>query len=296
LSLKVYLQEMKTLIDNALDYYLPPTEKFPKSIHQAMRHILFAGGKRLRPMLALSAGEMVGGTIENILPCACALELIHTYSLIHDDLPAMDNDDYRRGILTTHKKFGEAVAILAGDALLTEAFQLLSCEKVMKSFPPKVLIDVINEVALAAGSAGMIGGQVVDIESEGKEIDLPLIEYIHTHKTGALILTSVRMGAKLGGGKEDEIEALTRYGESVGLAFQITDDLLNIEGEKEEMGKSPGTDAAKCKATYPQLLGLSESRRRAEDLVSIAHAALEPFGSKAETLKEIATFIISRRY
>lgn len=296
MNLKAYLEEIKNLVDASLDQYLPPAEKFPKSVHQAMRHILFAGGKRVRPILALSAGEMVGGTINSILPCACALEFIHTYSLIHDDLPAMDNDDYRRGILTTHKKFGEAIAILAGDALLTEAFRLLSCEKVTKSFPPKVLIEVINEVALAAGSGGMIGGQVVDMESEGREIDLPLLEYIHTHKTGALILVSVRMGAKLGGGKAEEIEALTKYGESVGLAFQITDDLLNIEGKKEELGKNPGTDAAKSKATYPQLLGLSESKRRAEDLISSAHIALEPFGPKAETLKEIANFIISRRY
>jgi geranylgeranyl diphosphate synthase type II len=296
LNLNVYLQEMKNLIDAALDQYLPPAEKFPASLHQAMRHILFGGGKRLRPILALSAGDMVGGKISDILPCACALELIHTYSLIHDDLPAMDDDDYRRGILTTHKKFGEATAILAGDALLTEAFQLLSCEKVTKSFSPRVLIEVINELALASGSGGMIGGQVVDMESEGREIDLPLLEYIHTHKTGALILASVRMGVKLGGGGAKEVEALTRYGESVGLAFQITDDLLNIEGEKEEMGKTPGTDATKSKATYPQLLGLSESKRRSEDLITSACIALEPFGSRADILKEIATFIISRRY
>jgi geranylgeranyl diphosphate synthase type II len=296
LNLNGYLQEKKDLVDAVLNRYLPPAEKFPRSVHQAMRHILFAGGKRLRPVLALSAGELVGGNTHHILPCACALELIHTYSLIHDDLPAMDNDDCRRGILTTHKQFGEATAILAGDALLTEAFRLLSCEEVKEKFPEGVLIEMINEVAFAAGSGGMIGGQVVDIESGGKEIDLPLLEYIHTHKTGALILASVRMGAKLGGAKATEIEALTRYGESLGLAFQIVDDLLNVEGDSEEMGKASGTDAAQSKATYPHLLGVSESKRRAEDMVASAHKALEPFGSKADTLKEIATFIISRRH
>ena len=296
MNLQVYLQEMKELIDTALDRCLPSAEKFPRSVHQAMRHILFAGGKRMRPVLALSTGELVGGNTRDILPCACALEMIHTYSLLHDDLPAMDNDDYRRGILTTHKKFGEAIAILAGDALLTEAFHLLSSKQVTRSFPAGVLIEVIHEVALAAGAGGMIGGQVVDIESEGKEIDLPLLEYIHTHKTGALILASVRMGAKLGGANAMEIGALTRYGESIGLAFQIVDDLLNVEGDREKMGKAPGTDAAQSKATYPYLLGVSESKRRAEDLVASAHKALEPFGSKADVLKEIATFVISRRY
>jgi len=296
LNLQAYLQEKKELIDAALDSHLPSAERFPQRLHQAMRHILFSGGKRLRPVLALSSGETVGGRSVDILPCACALELLHTYSLIHDDLPAIDNDDYRRGTSTTHRKFGEAIAILAGDALLTEAFRLLTSPPVTKSFSAGTLIEVINEVAHAAGAAGMIGGQVVDIESEGKEIDLPLLEYIHTHKTGALILVSVRMGAKLGGANAGELEALNRYGESIGLAFQIIDDLLNVEGEKEEMGKSPGTDAAKSKATYPQLLGVSESRRRAEDLITSAHKALEPFGTRADTLREIATFIVTRRY
>jgi geranylgeranyl diphosphate synthase type II len=296
LNLQPYLREKKEIIDAALDRYLPSTEKFPRSVHQAMRHILLNGGKRIRPILVLSAGEIVGGKTGDILPCACAIELIHTYSLIHDDLPAMDNADYRRGILTTHKKFGEAIAILAGDALLTEAFQLLSSAQVTKSFPAGIIIEVINEVAQAAGIGGLIGGQVVDIESEAKEIDLPLLEYIHTHKTGALILVSVRMGAKLGGANASELEALNRYGESIGLAFQIIDDILNVEGKMEEMGKTPGTDAAKSKATYPHLLGLSESRRRAEALIASAHKSLEPFDAKADALREIATFIVSRRY
>jgi geranylgeranyl diphosphate synthase type II len=240
----------------------------------------------------------VGGKGERILPFACALEMIHTYSLIHDDLPAIDNDDYRRGKPTCHKVFGEAIAILAGDGLLTEAFKLMA-DQPAKDHPSShggLLLDLINEVAQAAGVLGMVGGQVVDIESEGKVADLPTVQYIHTHKTGAMILASVRVGAKLGGANEEILKALTRYGENLGLAFQIVDDILNVEGEADLMGKKTGSDLSKGKATYPSVLGVEESKRRAKELVHLAVDALKPLGPEANPLREIARFVVAREY
>jgi geranylgeranyl diphosphate synthase type II len=301
MDIKKYLQEKKEIVDSALEKYFPNRSGsaaegvFPTSLHTAIRYSLFAGGKRVRPILSMAAFEAVGGEGDEILPFACALEMIHTYSLIHDDLPALDNDDYRRGQLTCHKVFGEAIGILAGDALLTEAFRLMTNRSMGGlSLRDGQMLDVIHEVAQAAGMQGMVGGQVLDIESEGKEVDFPTVEYIHTHKTGALILVSVRAGARLGGGDEAALRALTRYGEGIGLAFQIADDILNVEGKSVLLGKKTGSDLSKGKATYPSLLGLEESKRRARELVELAVDAIRSFGSEAQPLREIAWFIVSR--
>lgn len=293
-----YLQEKKEKVDSALERYLPKKETFALNLHKAIQHSLFAGGKRIRPILSIASFEAVGGKGERILPFACALEMIHTYSLIHDDLPAIDNDDYRRGKPTCHKVFGEAIAILAGDALLTEAFKLMT-DQPAKDHPSSdegLVLDLINEVAQAAGVLGMVGGQVVDIESEGKAVDLPTVQYIHTRKTGAMILASVRVGAKLGGAQEEILKALTRYGENLGLAFQIVDDILNVEGEPNLMGKKKGSDLSKQKATYPSVLGVEESKKRTKELVFLAVDALQPLGPEADPLREIARFVASREY
>ncbi|GFE58946.1 polyprenyl synthetase family protein [Geobacter sp. AOG1] len=296
MDLKSYLKERCRLVDEALDRYLPREDELPSSLHRSMRYSVFAGGKRVRPILMLAACEAAGGTIDQAMPAACAMEMIHTYSLIHDDLPAMDDDDFRRGNPTNHKVFGEATAILAGDALLTEAFILLSNPESGADLPPRERLAVIQEIARCAGSRGMVGGQVVDMESEGKkEIDLPTVQYIHTHKTGALIKASVKAGAILGGAGEAEVAAFTRYGETIGLAFQIADDILDIEGTTEEIGKDAGSDEARGKATYPAVVGLAESKRRAAELTDMALAALDLFDAKADPLREIAKYIVYRK-
>jgi len=304
MDIKRYLQEKKEIVDSALEKYFPNRPDsagegvFPTSLHKAIRYSLFAGGKRIRPILSMAAFEAVGGKGDGILPFACALEMIHTYSLIHDDLPGLDNDDYRRGKPTCHKVFGEAIGILAGDGLLTEAFKLMTSQSVQG---PSLrdggwVLDVIHEVAQAAGIFGMVGGQVLDIESEGKEVDLPTLQYIHTHKTGALILVSVRVGAKLGGANEETLKAFTLYGERIGLAFQIADDILNVEGKAALLGKKTGSDLSRGKATYPSLLGVEDSKRRARELVEFAVDAIHSFGPDAEPLWKIAGFILSREY
>jgi geranylgeranyl diphosphate synthase, type II len=302
MDIKRYIKDKKEMVDSALERYFPnrPESKgkgpFPTSLYKAIQYSLFAGGKRIRPILSMASFEAVGGKGEGILPFACALEMIHTYSLIHDDLPAMDNDDYRRGKPTCHKVFGEAVGILAGDALLTEAFQLMTHQAIQEL--PKhrggLVLHVIHEVAQAAGMLGMVGGQVLDIESEGKEVDFPTLQYIHTHKTGALILVSVRLGARLGGASEEVLKALTRYGEGVGLAFQIADDILNIEGNATQLGKKTGSDLSRRKATYPTLLGIEESKKRAKELVEMSVNTIRSLGAEAEPLREIARFVLSR--
>lgn len=275
---------------------MPMETELPFSLHKAMRYSTFAGGKRVRPVLLLAACEAFGGELSAALPAACAMEMIHTYSLIHDDLPAMDNDDFRRGNPTNHKVFGEAVAILAGDALLTQAFILLSSPFFASNMPHDRILAVIHEVASAAGSRGMVGGQVVDMESEGvKDLDIPTVQFIHTHKTGALIKASVKCGAILAGADERQIAAITRYGEAIGLAFQIADDILDIEGTTAEIGKDAGSDQARGKATYPSVIGLNESRKRAAELLEIALDAISAFDDKAEPLREIARFILARK-
>lgn len=297
MDIKKYLEEKKKIVDAALEGCFPNTDAtgcetgYPTSLHKAMRHSLFSGGKRIRPILSIAAFEAVGGKGDKILPFACGLEMIHTYSLIHDDLPAIDNDDYRRGKPTCHKVFGEAIGILAGDGLLTKAFELMTKPS---SGDSAVILDIVNEIARASGISGMVGGQVADIESEGKEVDFPTVQYIHSHKTGALILASVRTGVKLGGGDDETLKTFTHYGERIGLAFQIVDDILNVEGKAELLGKSTGSDLFKRKATYPSLLGIEESRKRATELMESAIDVLNPFGPEVEPLKEIARFIILR--
>jgi geranylgeranyl diphosphate synthase type II len=295
MDLKSYLKERCTIVDEALERHLPRESELPVSVHRSMRYSIFAGGKRIRPVLMLAACEAVGGTPDLALPAACAMEMIHTYSLIHDDLPAMDDDDFRRGRPTNHKVFGEAIAILAGDALLTEAFILMSSPEYAAKVGPSRLLPVIQEIGFCAGSRGMVGGQVVDMESEGqKDIDLATVQYIHTHKTGALMKASVKAGAILGGAEGEALAAMTRYGEAIGLAFQIADDILDIEGTTEQIGKDAGSDQARGKATYPAVMGLADSKRRAQELVEIALDAIAPFGEKAEPLREIARYIVSR--
>lgn len=295
-DLKQYLNERCALIDRRLEKVMPAENEFPYSLHRAMRYSTFAGGKRIRPVLLLAAAEAVNGDIAAALPAACAMEMIHTYSLIHDDLPAMDNDDYRRGNPTNHKVFGEAVAILAGDALLTQAFILLSSPQFTAAVPPDRILAVISQMASAAGSRGMVGGQIVDMESEGKEdLDLPTVQFIHTHKTGALIKASVQCGAILGGADEKQLTGLIRFGEAIGLAFQIYDDILDIEGTTAELGKDAGSDQARGKATYPAVLGIQESRKRAAELLAIALEAISGFDRQAEPLREIASYILSRK-
>jgi geranylgeranyl diphosphate synthase, type II len=292
--LKEYLQRRQRMVDEALARWVPGEDEVPPQVHRAMRYSLFAGGKRLRPILVLASTEAVGGKAENALPLACAFELVHTYSLIHDDLPAMDDDDLRRGKPTNHKVFGEAIAILAGDALLTEAFLLAGRPDVMKEVPPGRRIRALWHLARAAGSLGMVGGQTMDILSQGGEVDAPLLEYIHTHKTGALIAASVAVGAIVGGASARQLKAVTCYGEKLGLAFQITDDLLDIEGEERKLGKAVGKDESRGKATYPALFGIAESRGKSQRLIEEALALLDCFGKRAEPLREIARFVLKR--
>ena len=297
--LMAYLKEKKGIIDEALDRYLPGEENYPPVIFKAVRYSLFAGGKRIRPILCLASAEAVGGgsgeSLHSILPVACALELIHTYSLIHDDLPAMDNDDYRRGKPTNHKVFGEGIAILAGDALLTEAFHLMPRRDMMGDVPPELLLTVIHDIAEAAGHFGMVGGQVVDLQSEGREADRETLYYIHSHKTGAMITASVRAGALLAGAGKDELHALSEYGRHVGLVFQITDDILNIEGDRKLLGKNTGSDASRAKITFPALMGVETSRREARNLVEQSLTDIADFDHRARPLREIARYVIERK-
>ncbi len=281
MDLERYLQEKRRIVDRALEQFLPKTETFPPIIHQAMRYSIFSGGKRLRPILTLASSEAVGGREEIALPFACAIEMIHTYSLIHDDLPPIDNADFRRGALTTHKIFGEDTAILAGDALLTKAFELMATPGLTPNL--RHVLEIINEVAEACGSRGMIGGQSAEIEYKGKSIDLPLLEYIHSHKTGSLILTSIRIGAILGGGSFQEIEALSRYGKVLGLLYQITDDLLDLASEEDKT------------TTYPSLLVIKESKKRVKELTKEAIESLEILGENGKTLRLIVQYIKDRK-
>jgi len=294
MDIKSYLKEKRELIDSYLEsYFSIPSEPFV--LHEAMRYSLFAGGKRIRPILTLASYEACGGNPKDIVPYATALELIHTYSLIHDDLPSMDNDDLRRGKPTNHKVFGEAMAILAGDALLTEAFLILSNNLHSSSLKPSNLIKIIREVSLASGVHGMVGGQALDIFSENIEPDKDTLDFIHLHKTAALITASVRMGAILANIKEKKLKALTEYGTGIGLAFQIIDDILDIEGNAEELGKTAGSDIKMKKMTYPALCGTEKSRQKAKDLISDAIDSLKIFSSEADQLRKIARYLLKRR-
>ncbi len=285
-----YLARTKDLVETALDAALRPER--PESLREAMRYSLLAGGKRLRPILCLAACEMAGGSSEQAMSTAVALEMIHTMSLIHDDLPAMDDDDLRRGRPTNHKVYGEAVAILAGDALLTRAFEMVAMRS--PGVPAERLLKVVGELSLVAGAPGLVGGQVVDLESEGKQVDLETLEYIHLHKTGALLSACVITGATIGGADETLLAALRTYARGIGLAFQIIDDILDITASSEVLGKTAGKDLIADKTTYPKLLGLEESRNRAQTLVCEAKQVLEPWSAKALPLLALADFITSR--
>jgi len=294
-DLKAYLEERRGLVNRTLEAYLPKVRGPAFRVTQAMHYSLFVGGKRLRPILCLAAAEAVGGDPGEILPVACALEMVHTYSLIHDDLPAMDDDDLRRGQPTCHKQYDEATAILAGDGLLTEAFRTMASTADKYEGRERVLLDVINLVASAAGYQGMVGGQMLDLLAEGRRVTLKELETIHRTKTGALLTAAVRAGALMGGGNRVEVTALTTYGEKFGLAFQITDDLLDVEGETAEMGKAAGMDEKHQKATYPAVLGLEATRAWSRRLVAEAVASLESFQTKAEPLRELAQYLLVRR-
>jgi geranylgeranyl diphosphate synthase type II len=289
-----YLTARRALVDAALDGALPAEDRPPATLHRAMRYSVMAGGKRLRPILVIAGAEAAGGAAGAVMETACALELIHTYSLIHDDLPAMDDDDYRRGRLTSHKVFGEAIAILAGDALLTLAFRLIA-GSARPPLDPAIVCRVAAEVADAAGTDGMVGGQVVDIESEGKTVSPETLDYIHAHKTAALIRVALRAGALLAGAHEDAVAAIGRAGENLGVAFQIVDDILDVEGSLEELGKTAGSDERKKKVTYPAVHGLEASRRAARGLVDEAKTWLAPLGPPAVPLLALADFICARR-
>jgi len=292
MSFREYLAEQQ-LIDRELERLVPPESAPPETIHRAMRYSLFAGGKRVRPVLCMEAGRAISDAPRGLETAACSLEFIHTYSLIHDDLPALDNDDYRRGKLTSHKVFGEAMAILAGDALLTLAFEMLSK---MNAVGDDRKTRMITELATAAGTVGgMIGGQVADIEGEGKPPDAQLLDTIHRAKTGALLRASVRMGAIYAGAGGEHLDAMSRYGEHVGLAFQIVDDILDVEQSSESLGKTAGKDAQQQKITFPAVYGLDESRRMAESERLSAHQALEMFGERAGRLRELADLIVQRK-
>lgn len=281
-----FLQRKADETGLALEVYFDTLQGGPPSLEAAMRYSLFAGGKRLRAALALGAAELVGGDGALAMPAACALEMIHTYSLVHDDLPAMDDSDLRRGQPTLHKAYGEAMAILAGDTLLTMAFDVAA---------QSGNAAIVSEIAQAAGARGMAGGQVVDLESEDKELTLDEMKQVHAWKTGALIRVSVRAGAMLGGANQEQLAALTRYGEHIGLAFQIADDILDVVGTEEEMGKPVGADEANLKSTYPGVVGLDESRRLADAAAQAAVDALTPFGSEADTLRGLARYIVERQ-
>ena len=285
-----YLEASRQRVESALDAALGPER--PESLREAMRYSLLAGGKRLRPILCLASCELAGGTSALALPTAVALEMIHTMSLIHDDLPAMDNDDLRRGRPTNNKVFGEANAILAGDALLTRAFEMVALRS--PGVAPERLLRVLGELSLAAGAPGLVGGQVVDLESEGRQVDLDTLEYIHLHKTGALLQASVLTGALIAGAADDLLAALRTYSRGIGLAFQIIDDILDLTASSAVLGKTAGKDLAADKTTYPKLLGLEESRRRAEALVRESKEALEPWLAQASPLVALADYITSR--
>jgi len=293
-NLKTYLITRQKLIDRALDRYLPRANTKPVTLHKAMRYSLFAGGKRLRPILCLAAAEACRGNIDDALPLACALECIHTYSLVHDDLPSMDNDDFRRGRPTCHKVFGDGIAVLAGDALLTVAFEIVSKAKPTLSYDISTLL---REIAVAAGSQKLIAGQVADLEAEGKKVKRDQLQFIHENKTAAILRSSVRLGAMSANADARKLSAITRFGQRLGLAFQIIDDILDVTQTSEILGKSAGKDVVARKATYPAVIGLEKSRDQARRLTRQAHNALSVFSSSdAEPLHALANYLLEREY
>ncbi len=290
-DLSAYLSTRSRAVDQAMNRFLPSASTRPATIHKAMRYSIFAGGKRMRPALCLAAAEACGGKIEPALPLACAVECIHTYSLIHDDLPAMDNDDFRRGKPTSHKVFGEGMAILAGDALLTQAFEIAALSK---GWPRYNHQTITLEIAKAAGSLQLIAGQVADLEGEGKKVSAAQLKYIHERKTSALLCCSARLGGMSANCTAAQLKALTDFGYNVGLAFQVIDDILDITQTTEQLGKTAGKDTAAQKATYPSIVGLEKSRKIATDLTNRAFAALKIFKGKAVALEALAEYLLKR--
>ena len=292
MDIKAYLSQSKRLVEERLEKLLPPESEEPSTIHKAMRHSVFAGGKRVRPILVLASGESVAGDRDVLLNLGAGIEMMHTYSLIHDDLPALDNDDLRRGVPTCHKVFGEAMAILAGDALMTRCYQVLAD---IPNLADPVKVGIIREIAAATGTVkGMIGGQVVDLESEGKSVSAHVLEYIHHSKTGALLTACVRCGALAAGADTAELHALTEFGDKIGLVFQIVDDILDITSSSEVLGKTAGKDEKVKKATYPAFYGIEASKQKAKELVASALQDIRDFGDEAMPLRSIAQFIVSR--
>jgi geranylgeranyl diphosphate synthase, type II len=292
MNLPAFFEEDRAAVDAALDQLMPAEDAQPPSIHRAMRYSVQAGGKRVRPILCLEAARIFTADIAPVLPVACALEFIHTYSLIHDDLPALDNDDLRRGKPTCHKKFGEATAILAGDALLTLAFETLANAPI----EPAHRVAILSHVGASAGTMnGMVGGQVADLEAEGRSIQPAELEYIHRSKTAALIRASVVSGAIGGGAGDEDVARLKRFGETIGWAFQVVDDILDVEESSAALGKTAGKDAAQHKATYPSLYGLAKSREFAKELENRAMDEIKPYGARASRLRELAAMIVQRR-
>jgi geranylgeranyl diphosphate synthase, type II len=294
MDIKKYLNEKKEAVNSFLHVYFKEQRR-PALLQEAMLYSLFAGGKRIRPVLAIASYEACGGKSDEIIPYASALELVHTYSLIHDDLPAMDNDDLRRGKPTNHKVYGEAVAVLAGDALLTDAFSILSDTTFCRTIKETDLLKALHDISIASGSMGMVAGQAQDILSENYAPDEDMLHFIHIHKTTALICASVKLGCILAGGKLQKLEAISSYGASIGLAFQVVDDILNVEGDTEEMGKAAGSDAETNKMTYPSLYGLEKSRQISGQLISDAINSLSSFSNEADPLREIAFYLLNRR-
>ncbi len=290
MKLKQYLQEQGKKIDDALSYYLPTATSAPGEIHEAMRYSCLGGGKRLRAILAMESCRAVGGQADSVLGYACALEMIHAYSLIHDDLPCMDDDDFRRGKPTNHKVYGEAMAVLAGDALLTHAFKLIA----ELSLEPKLIVSLIREIATACGSQGLIGGQVVDLLSEGQSIDRDALNYIHHNKTGKLFLAALRGGALIGNASEQQLALITEYGENFGLAFQITDDILDIVGDTKKLGKEVGSDARQQKSTYPSVYGLEKAEAMASECIALCLEVTKGLPHQVWVLDELARFILQR--
>lgn len=293
MDLKAYLVARQKEVDRALDHFLPKENAKPATIHKAMRYSLFAGGKRLRPILCLAAAEACGGEGKVALPLACAMECIHTYSLIHDDLPSMDNDDFRRGRRTCHKVFGDGIAVLAGDGLLTLAFEIATTAEPTRRYD---LRQMISEIAVAAGSRKLIAGQVADLEAEGQQITRAQLRYIHENKTAAMLIASVRSGAMSANATVKQLDAISDFGAALGLAFQVIDDILDVTQTSEKLGKSAGKDVAAQKATYPSVVGLEKSRRAAQRLTRDSHNALSMFGAKGDTLHALANYLLEREY
>ena len=289
-----YLDEKKSCVENTLKELMPEPSGLAADVIKAMNYTLFSGGKRIRPILCIAGAEAVHGDADNLVRFACAFEFIHSYSLIHDDLPIVDNDDFRRGRPTNHKVFGEAMALLAGDGLLTMAFNIIARFGIETGIRNTEMLRVIDMIGYASGYQGMVGGQAVDISYEGKDPDPAVVNFIHTHKTGALIAASVTTGAILGGGNEDEINSLNQYGQNIGLAFQIADDILNVEGEKNIIGKEVGSDASRGKITYPYVFGIEESKKIQRGLIDRAINEIAGFSNSAWPLRDLARYIIER--